>query len=75
MCLAGKKALEKHAYRQALRRFEAVRRLGKWTMTPFLNRKQMLSTFLCDYADVLRNCGQHHRALEAFREGTGIIAR
>ena len=70
MCLAGKKALEKHAYRQALRRFEAVRDLT--TNDAFESQADAID-FLCDYADVLRGCGQHNNALELLEEAKALL--
>ena len=74
MRLSGKKALETQAYRQALRRFEAVR---DWTSgrDGFFESPSDAIDFLCDYADVLRNSGQHNSALGIFRRGKGVIAR
>ena len=70
MCLAGKKALEKHAYRHALRRFEAVR---DWTTNDAFESQVDAIDFLCDYADVLRCCGQHNRALELLDEAKVLL--
>ena len=70
MCLAGKKALEQHAFRQALRRFETVR---DWTKDDAFELKAEAIDFLCDYADVLRNCGQHNRALELLEEAKALL--
>ena len=68
MRLSGKKALEKHAYRQALRRFEAVQQVDD----AFESQTDAID-FLCDYADVLRNCGQHNRALELLEEAKTLL--
>ena len=68
--MAGKKALEKHAYRQALRRFEAVR---DWTMNDAFESQADAIDFLCDYADVLRNCDQHNKALELLDEAQALL--
>ena len=68
--LSGKKALEKHAYRQALRRFEAVR---DWTVDDAFESQADTIDFLCDYADVLSNCGQHNRALELLEEAKALL--
>ncbi|MCE2435334.1 MAG: AAA family ATPase, partial [Candidatus Latescibacteria bacterium] len=68
--LSGKKALEKHAYRQALMRFEAVR---DWTADDVFESQVDAIDFLCDYADVLRNCGQHNRALELLDEAKALL--
>ncbi len=68
MLLAGKKALDKHAYRQALRRFEAVQQ----TDDAFESQEANIA-FLCDYADVLRNCGQYNRALELLDEAQALL--
>ena len=70
--LSGKKALKKHAYRQALRRFEAVR---GWTngRDGFFESQADTIDFLCDYADVLRNCGQYNRALEFLDEAKALL--
>ena len=70
MCLAGKKALEKHAYRQALRRFEAIR---DWSMDEAFESQADAIDFLCDYADVLRNCDQHNKALELLDEAKALL--
>ena len=70
MCLAGKKALEKHAYRQALRRFETVR---DWAADDAFESQADAIDFLCDYAGVLRNCGQHNRALELLEEAKALL--
>ena len=34
----------------------------------------MLSIFFCDYADALRNCGQHNRALELLDEAKALLS-
>ncbi len=68
--LSGKKALKKHAYRQALRRFEAVR---DWTTNDDFESQADAIEFLCDHADVLRNCGQHNRALELLDEAKALL--
>ena len=68
MCLAGKKALEKHAYRQALRRFEAVQQADD----AFESQADAID-FLCDYADVLCNSGQHNKALEFLDEAKALL--
>ena len=70
MRLAGKKALEQHAYRQARKRFEAVR---GWTKDDAFESPADAIDFLCDYADVLRNCGQHNRALELLDEAKALL--
>ncbi len=70
MCLAGKKALETQAYRQALRRFEAVR---GWSADDAFESQADTIDFLCDYADVLRNCGQYNKALELLNEAKGLL--
>ena len=70
MRLAGKKALKKHAYRQALRRFEAVR---DWPVDDAFESQADAIDFLCDYADVLRNCGQHNSALELLEEAKVLL--
>ncbi len=70
MRLAGKRALEKHAYRQALRRFEAVRERA--ADDAFESQADAID-FLCDYADVLRNCGQHNSALELLDEAKALL--
>ena len=70
MCLAGKKALKKHAYSQALRRFETVR---DWTTDDAFESQADAIDFLCDYADVLRCCGQHNRALEFLDEAKALL--
>ena len=66
--LSGKKALEKHAYRQALRRFEAVQQVDDAFESP-----EDAIDFLCDYADALSNCGQHNRALELLDEAKALL--
>ena len=69
---AGKKALGKQAYRQALRRFEAV---WKWTSDQdesFESQADAID-FLCDYADALSNCGQHNSALELLDEAEALL--
>ena len=39
-----------------------------------LNSQEDAIDFLCDYADaLLRNCGQHNRALETFRRGKSAL--
>ena len=68
--LAGKKALAKHAYRQALRRFEAVR---DWTKDDAFESQADAIDFLCDYADALCNCGQYNRALEFLDEAKALL--
>ncbi len=68
--LAGKKALEKHAYRQARKRFETVR---DWTTNDAFESQTDAIDFLCDYADVLRNCGQHNSSLELLDEAQALL--
>ena len=68
--LSGKKALEKHAYRQALRRFEAVR---DWTADDAFESHADAIDFLCDYAEVLRNCSQHNKALELLDKAKALL--
>ena len=70
MRLSGKKALEQHAYRQALRRFEAVR---GWTADDAFESQADAIDFLCDYADVLSNCGQYNRVLELLDEAQALL--
>ena len=70
LCLSGKKALKIQAYRQALRRFEAVR---DWTSDDAFESPADAIDFLCDYADVLRNCGQHNCALELLEEAKALL--
>ena len=70
MRLSGKKALEQHAYRQALMRFEAVR---DWIADDAFESRADAIDFLCDYADVLRNCSQHNRALELLDEAKALL--
>ena len=70
MCLAGKKALEQHAYRQVLMRFEAVR---DWAADDAFESQVDAIDFLCDYADVLSNCSQHNRALELLDEAKALL--
>ena len=69
MRLSGKKALKKHAYRQAKKRFEAVQQ----TDDAFESSVDTIN-FLCDYADVLRNCGQHNRALKLLDEAKALLS-
>ena len=68
--LAGKKALEVQAYGQGLMRFEAVR---EWTADDVFELPEDAIDFLCDYADVLRNCSQHNRALEFLEEAKVLL--
>ena len=68
MRLAGKKALKKYAYRQARMRFEAVQLMDD----AFESQVDEIE-FLCDYADVLRNCGQHNRALGLLDEAKALL--
>ena len=70
MRLAGKKALKKHAYRQALRRFETVR---DWTTNDAFEFPEDAIDFLCDYADALYGCGQHNRALKHLDEAKALL--
>ncbi len=68
--LSGKKALEVQAYRQALRRFEAVR---GWTSDDAFESPADTIVFLCDYANVLRCCSQHNSALELLDEAKALL--
>ncbi len=68
--MAGKKALEQHAYRQAMRKFEAVR---NWTADDTFDSPANAIDFLCDYADALRNCSQHNCALELLDEAKALL--
>ena len=68
MRLAGKKALEVQAYRQARMRFEAVQQADDAFESP-----ADAIDFLCDYADALRNCGQYNRALEYLDEAKALL--
>ncbi len=68
--LSGKKALETQAYRQALRRFEAVR---DWAADDAFESPADAIDFLCDYADALRNCGQHNSALALLDEAQALL--
>ena len=68
--MAGKKALEVQGYRQALRRFEAVR---DWTSDDDFESHADTIDFLCDYAEVLRNCSQHDKALELLEEAKALL--
>ena len=69
MRLSGKKALKKHAYRQARMRFEAVQLMDDDFESP-----ADAIDFLCDYADVLRNCGQYNKALELLEEAKALLS-
>ena len=62
--------MAKHAYRQALRRFETVR---DWTTDGVFESQADTIDFLCDYADVLRNCSQHNKALELLDEAKALL--
>ena len=53
-------------------RFEAVR---DWATDDAFESQTDAIDFLCDYADVLRNCGQHNRALELLDGGKDVITR
>ena len=68
MRLSGKKALKKHAYRQARMRFEAVQQVDD----AFGSQADAIG-FLCDYADVLCNCGQYNKALEILDEAKALL--
>ena len=68
MRLSGKKALKKHAYRQARMRFEAVQLMDD----AFESQVDEIE-FLCDYADALRNCGQYNRALKFLEEAQALL--
>ncbi len=68
MRLSGKKALEVQAYRQALNRFEAVQQMNDDFESP-----EDAIDFLCDYADVLRYCGQYNRALKLLDEAKALL--
>ena len=70
MCLAGKKALEVQAYRQAVRRFEAVR---DWVADDIFELPADAIDFLCDYADVLRNCSEYNCALKLLDEANALL--
>ena len=67
---AGKKALEIQAYRQARMRFEAVR---DWVADDVFESQADAIDFLCDYADVLRCCGEHNSALELLDEAQALL--
>ena len=69
--LASKKALEVQGYHQALIRFEAVR---DWTADDAFESPADAIDFFCDYADALRNCGQHNRALELLDEAKALLS-
>ena len=62
--------MEVQAYRQALRRFEAVR---DWAADDAFKSPADVIDFLCDYADALRNCGQHNSALELLDEAQALL--
>ena len=68
--LSGKKALEKHAYRQARTRFEAMR---DWTSDDTFESPADTIDFLCDYTDALSNCGQYNSALELLDEAQALL--
>ena len=68
--LSGKKALKIQAYRQARKRFEAVR---DWITNDAFESQADAINFLCDYADVLRGCGQHNSALELLDEAKALL--
>ena len=70
--LVGKKALKIQAYRQARKRFKAVR---DWTSgrDGFFQSQVDAIDFLCDYADALRHCGQYNRALELLDEAQTLL--
>ena len=68
--LAGKKALEQHAYRQALRRFETIR---DWVADDAFESPADAIDFLCDYANVLSYCGQHNKALKFLEEAKALL--
>ena len=70
MRLSGRKALEAQAYRQALRRFEAVR---DWTADDVFESQADAIDFLCDYADVLRNCSEYDCALKFLDEANALL--
>ena len=70
MRLVGKKALEVQAYRQAIRRFEAVR---DWTADDAFESPADVIDFLCDYTNVLRCCSQHNSALELLDEAKALL--
>ncbi len=68
--LSGKKALKKHAYRQARMRFEAVR---DWTSNDAFESHADAIDFFCDYANVLRFCSQHNSALKLLDEAKALL--
>ncbi len=68
--LSGKKALKKHAYRQARMRFEAVR---DWRSNDAFESQADAINFLCDYANVLRCCSQHNSALKLLDEAKALL--
>ncbi|MCY3680990.1 MAG: sigma 54-interacting transcriptional regulator [Gemmatimonadetes bacterium] len=67
---AGKKALEVQAYRQARMRFETVQ---DWATDDAFESQADAIVFLCDYANVLRCCSQHNRALELLDEAQALL--
>ena len=69
--LSGKKALEKHAYRQALN--DGLRLCETGHQMTILNHKQILSTFCAIMPEVLRNCSQHDKALELLEEAKALL--
>ncbi len=68
--LSGKKALKKHAYRQARMRFETVR---DWTSNDAFESHADAINFFCDYANVLRCCSQHNSALKLLDEAKALL--
>ena len=68
--LSGKKALEVQAYRQARIRFEAMR---DWAADDAFESPADVIDFFCDYANVLRCCSQHNRALELLDEAQALL--
>ena len=53
-----------------MRRFEAVQ--DQVVDEAFESQADAID-FLCDYADVLRNCGQHNKALELLEEAKALL--
>ena len=72
MRLSGKKALAKHAYRQAKKRFEII---WDWASRRenFFESHVDIIDFLCDYADALCNCSQYNKALKFLEDAKALL--